>query len=118
MLYKLQQRWKLSFFNFILVVTTFALGGILCSIVGKKALATLSITNGALWLVSYLIVVTLLWLLSFLSVSAPLGQFAAFKQYLTKIRHRILGTKKAPIPRIAIFAAGPASKPHKIISHF
>lgn len=118
MLDRLQQRWKLSFFNFILVVTTFALGGILCGMLGKKVLATLSISNGALWLGSYLILITLLWPLCVLSVSAPLGQFSFFKQYLTKLWNRILGKKTGTLPQIAIFASGAGSNAKKIIEHF
>ncbi len=118
MLNKLQQRWKLSIFNFILVIATFALGGILCSMVGKKILSALSITNSVLWLVSYLIVVTLVWPVCVLSVSLPLGQFRFFKQYLTKLWNSILGKKTASVPRVAIFASGAGSNAQKIIEHF
>ncbi len=133
---KLKQHWKVNGLSLILIITTFALGGSLCGYAGRKLMALTTIDKGALWIVLYILLVTLLWPLSVLLVSIPLGQFNFFKNYIGKILGRFSSTKKNPllsppvgreieknnvdefVINIAIFASGAGSNAAQIIKHF
>lgn len=88
---RLKEKWKLSWTGFILVFTTFALGGSLCGYAGKKLMAFTSLDKGPLHYVVYIILVTIIWPLCVLTVSIPMGQFPFFKNYLAKMWRRISG---------------------------
>jgi formyltetrahydrofolate-dependent phosphoribosylglycinamide formyltransferase len=119
---KLKQRWKVNGLNLFLIITTFALGGSLCGYAGRKLLALTSLDKGAVWLVLYIVLITILWPLAVLLVSIPLGQFSFFKNYLTKVFKRLRGKQgvteeqKAKI-NVAIFASGAGSNAQKIIEY-
>ena len=117
MLKKLQQRWKVNSINLFLIIATFALGGSLCGIAGRKILLLTGIEKGLLWGLLYIIVITLLWPICVLIISIPLGQFSFFKNYLYKIWRRIKKNKSNPVS-IAIFASGAGSNAQKIIDKF
>ncbi len=122
---KLKQRWKVNGINLLLIITTFALGGSLCGYAGRKIMALTNIDKGTLWVVLYIILVTLLWPMAVLLVSYPLGQFGFFKRYIGRVFKR-LGTDRGhdgfnrltPDIRIAIFASGAGSNAQQIINHF
>lgn len=120
MLKKLQERWKVNGLNLILVISTFALGGSLCGWAGRKLLLMLGVEKGFLWVVSYIIVMTILWPFCVLLLSIPLGQFGFFKRYISKIIHKMSGKPKSaePLLRIAVFASGAGSNANKIIEYF
>jgi formyltetrahydrofolate-dependent phosphoribosylglycinamide formyltransferase len=119
---KLKQHWKVNGLNLILIITTFALGGSLCGYAGRKLMALTTIDKGALWVVLYILLVTVLWPLSVLLVSIPLGQFNFFKKYIGKILGRFSSAKKKNTDKfvinIAIFASGAGSNAAQIIQHF
>ncbi|WP_462254205.1 phosphoribosylglycinamide formyltransferase [Ferruginibacter sp.] len=119
---KLKQHWKVNGLSLILIITTFALGGSLCGYAGRKLMALTNIDKGALWVVLYILLVTLLWPLSVLLVSIPLGQFNFFKKYIGKILGRFSSTKNNNtdefVINIAIFASGAGSNAAQIIQHF
>lgn len=80
----------------------------------------LHIENRPLWVVIYIVLITLLWPLSVLMVSIPLGQFAFFREYLLRIGTRIgIATQAASgsITRIAIFASGTGTNAARIIAY-
>ena len=116
---KLKQHWKVNGINLVLIITTFALGGSLCGYAGRKLLALTNMDKGVLWVVLYILLVTLLWPLAVLLVSIPLGQFSFFKKYISKVLGRFKGkTAKRPVINIAIFASGAGSNAQQIITHF
>ena len=117
MLQKLQQRWKVTGFNLVMIICTFAIGGSLCGYAGRKILGLPSIEKSFLWLPCYILLISLRWLLCVLLISIPLGQFSFFKNYLQKVWTRITGNKIA-ITHIAIFASGAGSNAQKIIDRF
>ncbi|BFG70739.1 hypothetical protein KACHI17_16200 [Sediminibacterium sp. KACHI17] len=141
---RLKEKWKLTWTGFILVFTTFALGGSLCGYAGKKLMVFTSLEKGPLYYIVYIIMVTIIWPICVLTVSIPMGQFPFFKKYLAKMWKRISGGGKSEkgevkgetevhgpwtmdhgqnpnqtsdIKRIAIFASGAGSNAAKIIEH-
>ena len=116
---KLKQRWKVNGLNLVLIIITFALGGSLCGYAGRKLLEKAGLEKGVLWMLLYILLITLLWPVCVLMVSFPLGQFSFFKRYLVKVWRKISGRKNAqPVTRIAIFASGAGSNAQNIINHF
>jgi formyltetrahydrofolate-dependent phosphoribosylglycinamide formyltransferase len=120
---KLQGKWKVNGWNLLLIISTFALGGSLCGIIGRKLLMLSGIEKGVGWFIIYIIVVTLLWPVSVLLVSIPLGQFSFFKRYISRIWHKMKGDKSVtdsenPVKKLAIFASGAGSNAKNIITHF
>jgi len=122
MLEKLKTRWKVNGLNLVLIITTFALGGSLCGYAGRKLLLLTNLEKGALWIVLYILLITLLWPLCVILISIPLGQFVFFKKYILKIWHRMSrgkeNSKSLPAhTKIAIFASGAGSNAEKIIKY-
>ncbi|MEP7163173.1 MAG: phosphoribosylglycinamide formyltransferase [Ferruginibacter sp.] len=118
MLKKLRQHWNVNGLNLVLIIATFALGGSLCGWAGRKLLLLTGIEKGLAWLFLYILLITLLWPFAVLIVSIPLGQFAFFKRYITRVWNKIRGKKMTGIKRVAIFASGAGSNAKKIIEYF
>jgi hypothetical protein len=91
---KLKQRWKVNGLNLALILCTFALGGSLCGYAGRKLLGFTGLDKGMIWVICYVLLITLLWPLCVLLISIPLGQFGFFRRYITKIFSRFSGKKK------------------------
>jgi formyltetrahydrofolate-dependent phosphoribosylglycinamide formyltransferase len=142
MFQKLKQRWQVNGLNLVLIICTFAIGGSLCGYAGRKLLGLTSLDKGVVWVILYILLITLLWPLAVLLISIPLGQFGFFRRYLAKVGRRFKGKKddrrqmtdheesttglKTPIPEnskpktvnLAIFASGAGSNAQKIIEYF
>jgi len=88
---RLKEKWGLNWPRFILVFTTFALGGSLCGYTGKRIIALLPVEKGVLFYIIYILLVTLIWPICVLVVSIPMGQFPFFRNYLIKMWRRITG---------------------------
>lgn len=114
----LQRRWKVGGWSLVLIITTFALGGSLCGYLGRKLLLLSGLEKGVLWLLIYIILITLLWPFCVLLVSIPLGQFSFFRRYIGKIIAKMKGKPKTETTRMAIFASGAGSNARKIIEYF
>ena len=91
---KLKQRWKVNGLNLVLIITTFALGGSLCGYAGRKILMLSGLEKGFIWIVLYILLITLLWPVCVLLISLPLGQFSFFKRYLGKVWSKMSGRSK------------------------
>jgi formyltetrahydrofolate-dependent phosphoribosylglycinamide formyltransferase len=121
MFHRLKEKWKVSWPRFVLIFTTFALGGSLCGYLGRKLLLLMQIDATAVRIPVYIIMVTLLWPFCVLLISIPLGQFSFFKSYLAKMGQRISGQRpkvNGQVKSIAIFASGAGSNAKRIIDHF
>ncbi len=130
MFQRLQKKWKVNNIQLILIICTFAIGGSLTGYAGRKLLNFFTIEQRGLWIILYIIVITILWPLAVLLVSIPFGQFRFFLKYIRKIGTRIGLVKKnpeskgpltihhSPLTKIAIFASGAGSNAKKIIDHF
>ncbi len=113
---KLKNKWKVNWWQFALIFTTFALGGSLCARAGNWLLSFAVSEKNVLYWILYIPLITLLWPLCVLLISIPLGQFTFFSNYLKRIWGKISG-KSSP-KRIAIFASGKGSNAEVLISHF
>jgi len=111
---KLKKHWGVNGFNLMLILTTFAFGGSLCGYAARRLLLLVNIDKGFIWILIYLLTVTILWPFAVLLVSIPFGQFNFFKGYINKIKNR-LGGQNLPRCSVAIFASGAGSNAEKII---
>ena len=144
---RLKEKWGLSWPRFVLVFSTFALGGSLCGYTGKRLMGFTAIEKGVLYYIIYILLVTLIWPICVLVVSIPMGQFPFFRNYLAKMWRRVSGNKEQEIRnkeqestseqetgnqmadknqtsdirhphiKIALFASGAGSNAAKIITH-
>ena len=116
---KLKQHWKVNDLNLVFIISTFALGGSLCGYAGRKFLLLINLDKGPVWILLYIILICILWPLSVLLISIPLGQFAFFKKYIQKIIKRFRGNgHSGNTIHLAIFASGAGSNAQQIINHF
>ena len=86
---RLQDRWKVSGWRLFLVLVTFALGGSLTGIVGKKLMSLLNISSPFLYAPVYIIMITAIWPFMVMLVSLPLGQFNFFRNYIGRLAKKI-----------------------------
>ena len=89
MFQRLQQKWKVNGLQLVLILCTFAIGGSLTGFAGRKLMNFIAVERGWLWVVVYIILVTLLWPVSVLLVSVFFGQYRFFISYLKKIGGRM-----------------------------
>jgi hypothetical protein len=89
---RLKEKWQVSWVQFALIFSTFALGGSLCGYIGRTLLSYTSIEKGTIYVIIYVVLVTILWPFCVLLVSIPFAQFPFFKGYLGRIWLKI--TKK------------------------
>ena len=94
MFQKLQNKWKVSAGRLVLVIATFAIGGSLCGYAGRKIMDFTNIEKGILWVILYVLLITVLWPMAVIMVSIPLGQFVFFKKYIKNIFSRMGGKLK------------------------
>lgn len=129
---RLQQKWKVNGWQLFVILCTFAIGGSLTGFLGKRVMNLFLLEKGILWIIIYIIIITIIWPLAVLAVSIPFGQFSFFKKYIAKLGRRIgvrseesgvtssrLTTHDSRVTtHIAIFASGAGSNAQKIIDHF
>ena len=89
MLDKLKNKWKVGGLQLVLILCTFAIGGSLCGYAGRQILSWTGLEKGVLWVVLYILLITLLWPICVLLISIPLGQFAFFRNYLQRIGRKM-----------------------------
>ncbi len=144
MLKRIQQKWNVSGWRFVLILITFAIGGSLTGLVGKQLMQLTGIKNTGLYIPLYIILVTLIWPLMVLLISIPFGQFTFFLSYLKKMGQRmgvgknddrgqmtddsrrlkddrgLMTDDRGPLTEIsiAIFASGAGSNAQQIINYF
>lgn len=124
---KLKSKWKVGPLQLLWILLTFAIGGSLTGVIGRKLMTFLSIDQPFLWTLLYIIIITICWPLMVLLVSLPFGQFAFFRTYLRRMGNRMFKksnkmtatvTTGNSVKRIAIFASGAGSNAQKIIDYF
>jgi len=123
MFQRLQQKWKVNGLQVLLILCTFAVGGSLTGYAGKKLMNLLFVEQRWLWVVIYILIITIIWPVAVLVVSLFFGQHRFFLKYIRKIGSRIgivkpKESKPLTPSNIAIFASGAGSNAKKIIDHF
>ena len=94
MIRRLKDKWNVSGIRLILILVTFATGGSLTGIIGRKLMSYSGIENPYLYFPIYIILITFIWPVMVIIVSIPLGQFNFFKTYLENMGNRIRGKSK------------------------
>ena len=92
---RLQKKWKVSGLKLMLIIATFAIGGSMTAWIGKKIMNILALQQDWLWAVVYILLVVIIWPLTVLIVSIPLGQYPFFIKYIRKIGEK-MGLIKRP----------------------
>ena len=90
---KPQQKWKVNGWRLLLILLTFAIGGSLTGLLGRKLIGFLNIENTVLFIVVYIIIITILWPLMVLVVSIFFGQYSFFTKYLSRMGQRLFKRK-------------------------
>jgi len=93
----LKEKWQVSWPQFVLIFSTFAVGGSLCGFFTRMILSLSPIEKGTVYVILYIVLATLIWPICVLLVSIPFGQFLFFKRYLSRIWSKI-AKKKAKNP--------------------
>ena len=140
---KLKDKWKVSGASLILILVIFAVGGSLTGYLAKKIMSLLAVEKGAIWILLYIILLTVIWPIAVIIVSIPFGQSRFFRDYIKRIAGRLgrnrnkqkisrmsPAIQQSTIPsgfvpqdpsrisRIAIFASGTGTNAQKIIDSF
>ena len=119
---KLQKRWNASPLQMLLILVSFALGGSLCGYSARYILGVLPEMHKVLWVVLYIVIATIIWPLCVLLIGSLLGQYSFFKDFLLKLKGRIIGQKMESSSlskaHLAIFASGAGSNAQKLIERF
>jgi hypothetical protein len=88
---QLRNKWGVSWVQFILIFTTFALGGSLCAKAGNGVLSFFLTEKNWLYWILYIPLITIFWPACVLLISVPLGQYKFFINYLGRIWKRLNG---------------------------
>src|SRR4030095_1585346 len=86
---KLRQKWKVNVLQLVLILCTFAIGGSLTGYAAKKVMNLLAIRSDWLWVIIYLLLVTIIWPIMVLIISIPFGQFRFFSNYTRKLGEKV-----------------------------
>jgi uncharacterized membrane protein YoaK (UPF0700 family) len=90
----LQKKWKVRGWQLLLILIVFALGGSLTGYIGKKLMSVFEIEILVLYIIIYILIVTLIWPFAVLLVSIPFGQFVFFRRYIAGMGTRLFTRKK------------------------
>ena len=81
----LRKKWKVGPGQLALILLTFAIGGSVTGLAGKKIMNALSINQDWLWAIIYILLITIIWPLAVILISIPFGQYPFFIRYIKKI---------------------------------
>src|ERR1043165_8846132 len=90
---RLQQKWKVTGWQLLFILFTFAIGGSLTGYVTRKIMQVLAIHQTWLWIILYIVLITVLWPVAVIIISVPFGQFRFFMKYVKRIGAR-MGIRK------------------------
>jgi len=90
---RLKKKWNVNSLQLTLVLCTFAIGGSLTGYTARKLLGVLSVEQGWLWIIIYILLLTIIWPIAVYLISFPFGQSSFFTRYLKKIGKRFFGSR-------------------------
>jgi hypothetical protein len=91
---RLQKKWKVNGWHLLLILLIFALGGSITGYAGKKVMSVLEIETVVLYIIVYILLITIIWPVAVLIVSIPFRQFKFFRRYISKIGDSLFIRKK------------------------
>lgn len=92
---RLKKKWNVNGLQLTLVLCTFAIGGSVTGYTARKLLGLVDIEQRGLWILIYIILLTLIWPVAVYLISFPFGQSSFFTSYLKKIGKRFFGRRKS-----------------------
>ena len=94
MFQRLQNKWKVKGWQVLIILIIFALGGSLTGFAGRKLMNLFEIEMVGLYIIIYVLLITIIWPFAVILVSIPFGQFSFFKKYVLRIGNRLFSRQK------------------------
>jgi hypothetical protein len=91
---RLQKKWKVTGWQVLIIFLVFALGGSITGFLGRQLIALFEIELLVLYIITYILLVTIIWPATILLVSIPFGQFSFFRNYIARLAIRLFTRKK------------------------
>ena len=91
---RLQKKWKVSGWQLLIILIIFALGGSITGYLGRRVMNFFDIESTAVYIILYVLIVTIIWPFAVLGVSIPFGQFLFFRKYILRLGNRLFTWKK------------------------
>jgi hypothetical protein len=91
---RLQKKWKVNGWQVLIILIIFALGGSVTGLIGRRLMHFLEIEMVLLYIIVYILLITIIWPFAVLIVSIPFGQFPFFKKYISRMGNRLFNRKK------------------------
>jgi len=91
---RLQKKWKVKGWQVLIILIIFALGGSLTGYVGRRLMKVFEIEAIALYIIIYVLLISIIWPFAVLLVSIPFGQFSFFRNYILRIGNRLFTRQK------------------------
>jgi len=91
----LKNRWKVNGWRLLLILITFAVAGSATGYVGRLIMEVLDIDTVWLYILIYVLLVSLIWPFMVIMFSIVFGQFHFFKNYLARMGRRMFGKSKS-----------------------
>jgi hypothetical protein len=94
MFQRLQNKWKVKGWQVLIILIIFALGGSLTGFAGRKLMNLFEIEMVGLYIIIYVLLITIIWPFAMILVSIPFGQFSFFRRYIIRMGHRLFTKQK------------------------
>ena len=78
----------------LIILIIFALGGSITGYLGRRVMNFFDIDSTAVYIILYVLIVTIIWPFAVLGVSIPFGQFLFFRKYILRLGNRLFTWKK------------------------
>jgi len=89
---RLKKKWNVNGLQLTLILCTFAIGGSFTGYTARKILGLAEIEPRWLWIIIYILLLTIIWPVAVYLISFPFGQSRFFTSYLKKIGKRFFGS--------------------------
>ncbi len=114
---RLKKKWNVNGLQLTLILCTFAFGGSLTGYTARKLLGVLSVDQRWLWIIIYILLLTIIWPIAVYLISFPFGQSRFFTRYLKKIGKRFFGSHKPATDKAAVSSASNLHSETKTVSN-
>jgi formyltetrahydrofolate-dependent phosphoribosylglycinamide formyltransferase len=105
MLKRLQQKWKVGLFQFVVIIICFVLAGSATCYISGNIIDIFPKENW-LWTMIYIIIIALTWPLAVLTTSIFSGQFSFFKAFVRRLGEKSCLVSTYQLPVVALEVQG------------